>query len=30
MGGFGMGKKMIIQVSMTKDVKVVKNIKKSV
>jgi hypothetical protein len=30
MGGFGMGKKLMIQVPMTKDVKVVKNIKKSV
>jgi hypothetical protein len=30
MGGFGMGKKLIRQVPMTKDVKVVKNIKKSV
>ncbi len=29
-GGFGMGKKLIRQVPMTKDVKVVKNIKKSV
>jgi hypothetical protein len=30
MGGFGMGKKLIRQVPMTKDVKEVKNIKKSV
>jgi hypothetical protein len=30
MGGFEMGKKLIRQVPMTKDVKVVKNIKKSV
>jgi hypothetical protein len=29
-GGFGMGKKLIRQVPMTKDVKVVKSIKKSV
>jgi hypothetical protein len=30
MGGFEMGKKLIRQVLMTKDVKEVKNIKKSV
>jgi hypothetical protein len=30
MGGFGMGAKLIRQAPMTKDVKVVKNIKKSV
>ncbi len=29
-GGFGMGKKLVRQVPMTKDVKIVKNIKKSV